>query len=103
MKFSQSAIEKLKSTFAERLRQSRKSLGYTQETLAERCNEVETMTISRWERCKTVPSIDQLAIVACVLHVKTDWLLGIENNQPYEDRRYKKVMAKLQKILEEGE
>ena len=103
MKIGQNAIENTKRTFCDRLKEARENAGYTQAQLAERCNEVTAMTIHRWERGETEPSIIYLSMLCNLLHVKADWLLGLTEIKPYETKRYDSVMAKLKAIVEEGE
>ena len=67
-------------SFSYRLRQLRKKQNFTQQGLADKLN-VHVTTVKNWENCYCLPDIDNICIIADVLHVTTDYLLGREENE----------------------
>lgn len=63
----------------DRMRKIREEVGYTQEQLAELIG-VAVLQINRYENGKNEPSGDMVAKIATVLHVSTDYLLGLTDN-----------------------
>ncbi|MBI5671271.1 MAG: helix-turn-helix domain-containing protein [Chloroflexi bacterium] len=66
-------------TFSRRIRQRRKSLGLSQEALAELAD-IDQTQISRYEIGKNEPGADALAALARALDTTTDWLVGLTDN-----------------------
>lgn len=65
-------------TFSERLKESRKRAGITQEALAKKIG-VERSSVGKYESTGTIPSPDVLAKISQVLGVSTDYLLTGKN------------------------
>ena len=65
----------------------RKSLGFTQQTLADKLN-VSFQAVSKWENGTSCPEIELLPMLANVLETSVDSLLGYEAiiNSDYENR-----------------
>ncbi len=66
----------------------RKSLGYTQQTLADKLN-VSFQAVSKWENGTNYPEVDMLPMIASVLDTSIDSLLGYKSfiHSDY-DKRY---------------
>ena len=62
-----------------RIKKARKQEGLTQEQLAEVIG-VSRSAISKWESGDMEPTINNLAGLARVLNVSTDYLLGLDEN-----------------------
>ena len=58
-----------------RIKEKRKSLGYSQRVLADLVH-VTTSAISQWEREETTPKGEHLVTLANVLHCSVQWLVG---------------------------
>ena len=71
----------LQERLAKNLASYRKKLGMTQAQLAERLD-VDTETVSRFERGIHLPSLAMLERIAGVLHLKISELLGEAEPQP---------------------
>ncbi|WP_429226167.1 LexA family protein [Aeromonas veronii] len=65
----------------ERIKQTRKRLGYSQEILGSRVG-VSRVSISQWERGENTPNGRYLNELAAALGVTVDWLLTGEGNAP---------------------
>ena len=65
-------------TLAERIKNARSNMHYTQKDLAELMN-VKSTTISGWELGRNEPSIDTLKKLAAKLEVSFDYLAGVED------------------------
>lgn len=65
----------------------RKSLGFTQQALADKLN-VSFQAVSKWENGTSCPEIELLPMLANVLETSVDSLLGYEAimNSDYENR-----------------
>ena len=61
-------------TFGEKLKDARRSAGYSQEELAEKLA-VSRSAIAKWETNKGMPDINNLKIIAQILNVSIDYLL----------------------------
>ncbi len=70
----------MKTHFAEKLQELRKSRGLSQEQLAE-ILEVSRQSVSRWESGQVYPEIDKIIFLSHYFNVSTDELLK-ENPQP---------------------
>lgn len=60
--------------FAEKIQLLRKKLGYSQETLAEKCG-VSRQAISKWEADIALPEVDKILMLSKLFGVSTDVLL----------------------------
>lgn len=81
------------------IRKYRKSLGMTQEEVAERLG-VTSPAVSKWENNTTVPDISLLAPLARLLGITTDTLLSYRNSLTGEE--ISSFVAELNRKLEEG-
>ena len=61
--------------FGEKLREVRRNMKWTQKNLAEQMGK-SPATICDWEKGKARPTIDELARLAAIFNVTTDYLLG---------------------------
>ena len=60
---------------AERLRERRKAMGHTQQTMADALM-VDRTTYSRYESGAVSPSMESLCYIADLLECSLDWLMG---------------------------
>ncbi len=67
----------MKETFGQRLSRLRKNLGLKQEDIAEKVN-ISAQAVSKWENDLSAPDISTLPILADILNVSLDELLGRE-------------------------
>lgn len=81
------------------IRKYRKSLGLTQEEVAERLG-VTTPAVSKWENNTTVPDISLLAPLARLLDITTDTLLSFRDSPT--DEEISLLVKDLDQKLEEG-
>ena len=83
-------------TFGQRLARLRKSLGLKQEDIAERVN-ISAQAVSKWENDLSAPDISALPILADILNISVDELLGREVIQtkvvPEAERKDFNLMA----------
>ena len=79
-------------SLGERIRKARKSLGLTQERLAELC-ELSTAHIGHIERGTRALSIESLITISSVLNVSTDYLLL--DILPHSDNRLSTIISSL--------
>lgn len=68
---------KKRSVFAARLVEARKAKGWSQMKLANELN-LHQQTVAFWEVDKNHPRFELLPMLAKVLGVSLDWLLGVE-------------------------
>lgn len=66
----------LREAFGKRLQRVRRHKKLSQEALADIMH-IHFMSVSRWERGVSSPSIDQLIFISRYLQVTTDYLLGL--------------------------
>ena len=66
-------------SFCENLKKYRTAKGYSQHMLAAKLN-VSPQTVSKWECCRGVPDIENLCLLASVLGVSLDTLIGNASN-----------------------
>lgn len=59
-----------------RLREARKDTGLTQREVADHLGLAEAVSVGRWERGETKPTIDRLLELAELYGVPVEWLLG---------------------------
>ena len=80
----------MKETFGQRFSRLRKRLGLKQEDIAEKVN-ISAQAVSKWENDLSAPDISTLPILADILNVSLDELLGREVVQtkvvPKEERK----------------
>lgn len=80
----------MKETFGQRFSRLRKNLGFKQEDIAEKVN-ISAQAVSKWENDLSAPDISTLPILADILNVSLDELLGREVEQtkivPEEERK----------------
>ena len=67
----------MKETFGQRFSRLRKQLGLKQETIAEKLN-ISAQAVSKWENNLSAPDISALPLLADILNVSLDELLGRE-------------------------
>ena len=67
----------MKETFGQRFSRLRKKLGLKQEDIAEKVN-ISSQAVSKWENDLSAPDISTLPILADILNVSLDELLGRE-------------------------
>ena len=67
----------MKETFGQRFSRLRKNLGLKQDEIAEKVN-VSAQAVSKWENDLSAPDISTLPILADILNVSLDELLGRE-------------------------
>lgn len=67
----------MKETFGQRFSRLRKNLGLKQEDIAEKVN-ISAQAVSKWENDLSAPDISTLPILADILNVSLDELLGRE-------------------------
>ena len=72
------------NSLGQRIRAARESAGFTQENLAEAVG-VSRTAVARWESDDIEPKLQNLISIAELLHVSTDFLLGIRNNSNVSD------------------
>lgn len=68
-----------KEIFAQRFKQLRKSIGASQQSIADLLGVTKTQ-ISDIENAKTTTSIERLCILADYFNVSTDYLLGLTDD-----------------------
>ena len=80
----------MKETFGQRFARLRKNLGFKQDDIAENVN-ISAKSVSKWENDLSAPDISTLPILADILNVSLDELLGREVEQtkivPEEERK----------------
>ena len=80
----------MKETFGQRFARLRKNLGFKQDDIAEKVN-ISAQAVSKWENDLSAPDISTLPILADILNVSLDELLGREVEQtkvvPEEERK----------------
>lgn len=64
--------------FAERLKEVRIENKINQKRLAELCH-VQQSCVSKWEQGLTLPDAEMIVVLCRVLHVSSDYLLGIQD------------------------
>jgi transcriptional regulator with XRE-family HTH domain len=80
----------MKETFGQRFSRLRKNLGLKQDDIAEKVN-ISAQAVSKWENDLSAPDISTLPMLADILNVSLDELLGREVEQtkivPEEERK----------------
>ena len=70
----------MKETFGQRISRLRKNLGLKQDEIAEKVN-ISAQAFSKWENDLSAPDISTLPLLADILNVSLDELLGRESEQ----------------------
>ena len=70
----------MKETFGQRFSRLRKNLGLKQDEIAEKVN-ISAQAVSKWENDLSAPDISTLPLLADILNVSLDELLGRESEQ----------------------
>ena len=68
-------------TFSEILLQKRKSLGLSQEELAEQLG-ISRQAVSKWETGEASPDLNKLLALSAALNVSLDTLCGLQEDAP---------------------
>lgn len=72
----------MEETLGKRISAHRKTLGLTQDALAERLG-ITAQAVSKWENDQSCPDITMLPRLAEIFHCTTDELLGLAANEPH--------------------
>jgi transcriptional regulator with XRE-family HTH domain len=73
-------------TFGEKLKESRKEAGLSQEQLAEKMS-VSRSAVAKWETDKGMPDVNNLKVMAQLLNVSVDYLLDDESQISFSEIR----------------
>ena len=97
----------MKNNLAENIRSFRKSLGFTQEQLAERLG-VTLAAVSKWERGNSEPDLSYIMDLAEVFHVSVDALIGFSMHSTDADADAERIEGMIgvepdERVLEEYE
>lgn len=89
----------MKETFGQRFARLRKDLGLKQEDIADKVN-ISAQAVSKWENDLSAPDISILPLLADILNVTVDELLGrdIEKPQIIPEEKRKDLNSMLLKI-----
>lgn len=68
-----------------RIREARMLRGLTQPEMAKRLD-LSLRTYQKYEEGSRNPQLDSLVLIATILNVTTDWLLGITDEAPSDGR-----------------
>lgn len=64
----------IKTILARNIREARDARGLTQRQLGALVNDMDGMTVSRWERGRVTPSLENMTALANALGVDVAWL-----------------------------
>lgn len=95
----------MKETFGQKFSKLRKEKGLTQEDIAEKVN-ISSQAVSKWENDISLPDISVLPILADILDVSIDELLGREKTpivEVIEEKKRKDINKMLLKIKVDAE
>ena len=97
----------MKETFGQRFARLRKNLGLKQDDIAEKVN-ISAQAVSKWENDLSAPDISTLPILADILNVSLDELLGREVEEtkvvPVEERKdTNSMLIKINVLSSEGD
>ncbi|MBQ9342863.1 MAG: helix-turn-helix domain-containing protein [Clostridia bacterium] len=97
----------MENNLAENIRKFRKSLGFTQEQLAERLG-ITLAAVSKWERGNSEPDLAYVMDLAEVFHVSVDALIGFSMHSTDADAEAERIEgladeAPIEQIIEEYE
>lgn len=89
----------MKETFGQRFSRLRKNLGLKQDDIAEKVN-ISAQAVSKWENDLSAPDISTLPILADILNVSLDELLGreVEETKIVPEGKRKDINTMLLKI-----
>ena len=89
----------MKETFGQRFSRLRKNLGLKQDDIAEKVN-ISAQAVSKWENDLSAPDISTLHILADILNVSLDELLGreVEETKIVPEGKRKDINSMLLKI-----
>lgn len=89
----------MKETFGQRFSRLRKNLGLKQDDIAEKVN-ISAQAVSKWENDLSAPDISTLPILADILNVSLDELLGreVEETKIVPEGERKDINSMLLKI-----
>ena len=89
----------MKETFGQRFSRLRKNLGLKQDDIAEQVN-ISAQAVSKWENDLSAPDISTLPILADILNVSLDELLGreVEETKIVPEGKRKDINSMLLKI-----
>lgn len=89
----------MKETFGQRFSRLRKNLGLKQDDIAEKVN-ISAQAVSKWENDLSAPDISTLPILADILNVSLDELLGreVEETKIVPEGKRKDINSMLLKI-----
>ena len=89
----------MKETFGQRFSRLRKNLGLKQDDIAEKVN-ISAQAVSKWENDLSAPDISTLPILADILNVSLDELLGreVEETKIVPEGKRKDINSILLKI-----
>ena len=76
------------SGFADRLREEREAIGWTQETLCEMLN-ISRDTLSKWENGTRIPKIDKLLVICQLFNCDADYMIGIIPERTHDIKKMK--------------
>ena len=82
----------MENNLAENIRSHRKSLGFTQEQLAERLG-ITLATVSKWERGGSEPELSYIMDLAELFHVSVDALIGFSMRGTDADTEAERIEA----------
>ena len=90
----------MKETFGQRFSRLRKNLGLKQDDIAEKVN-ISAQAVSKWENDLSAPDISTLPILADILNVSLDELLGreVEETKIEPEGKRKDINSMLLKII----
>lgn len=87
----------MENQLAENIRDYRKSLGLTQEQLAERL-QITLGTVSKWERGSSEPDLGYIMDLAELFHVSVDALIGFSMRGANADEEAERIEALVNKV-----
>jgi len=92
--------------FASRLKNAREYHGYTQTEVAETLK-VSQSTYNKYEKGKSEPGIEMIALLCKLYQVNSDWLIGLSSDsglksikKVIQDRERQKMLEKMEKEAE---
>lgn len=80
----------------ERLRESRKDHGDTQESLGKKLG-YATPTVSKWEQGETEPGLETLKQICRMYEVSADYLLGLSDDDPLLAKKRREILSEKSK------
>ena len=80
----------MENNLAENIRSFRKSLGFTQEQLAERLG-ITLAAVSKWERGSSEPDLSYIMDLAELFHISVDALIGFSMRSTDADAEAERI------------